>query len=528
MIKKISLITAVLLATLTLISTAGKVPLGRADQKTHLQTASKFAELNKIIDSETAEKKVTLAPKCSDEIFCRRIYLDLAGTLPTPEQATSFFENSSPDKRAKLINQILESKEFAWYWSLKWGDHLRIKSEFPIKLWPNAVAAYSTWVTHAIEKNMPYDKFARALLTTSGSNFRKPAVNFYRAIQLRTPHGIAGAVSLTFLGCDLKNLTHAQQKNLTQFFTRVKYKSTSEWKEEIVFNDPAPVKKMVLTLPDGSQVTPGTFEDRREVFANWLTKKQNRFFARSAVNRIWFWIFGKGLIHPADNCSLANPPVYPKILRYLETEFIRSGYDRKHLIRLIVNSKIYNQSAVPVEPVRKAKYFFASYPVRRLDAEIIIDAINQITGSHEKYMSIVPEPFTFIPTDRRTIQLADGSITSEFLNMFGRPNRDTGKLSERNNKPSISQQLFMLNSTTLANKIKKSKKLSAIIRGRKYKVDEKIDQLYLLILSREPTSQEKNYLRAYLKKARKGRGKFDAAVDIVWALMNTKEFLYRH
>ena len=491
-------------------------------------TNSAADRFEKAIVLDFDKHKLIKTLRCRDDVFCRRVYIDLIGTLPTAEEAADFIDNRSPDKRQKLIDALLQRKEFAWYWSLKWCDHLRIKSEFPIKLWPNAVACYSTWVTHALEKNMPYDKFARALLTTSGSNFREPPVNFYRAIQQKTPAGISDAVTLTFMGTSLKNFPKATQKNIQKFFSRVKYKKTVEWKEEIVINNPAPVRAKKLTFPDGSKVQANPFDDRRILFANWLITKENKWFATAAVNRIWFWIFEKGLINPPDNCNKKQGAIHARILKFLTTEFVRTGYDSKHIIRLIVNSSLYQQSWKPIDTAGRAKTFLAAYPVRRLDAEVIIDAINQITGSTEKYFSIVPEPFTFIPESHRTIQLQDGTITSEFLNMFGRPSRDTGLLTERNNKPSISQQLFMLNSTTLGTKINRSKKLKAILRDRSLSRNSKIEKLYLTILSRRPTTEELKKVNEHFKQGRSVGSRKDAFLDIVWALLNTREFLYRH
>ena len=482
----------------------------------------------KAIARDFAKHKIIPAEKCSDETFCRRVFIDLIGTLPTAEEAQKFLDDKSSDKREKLINELLNRKEFAWYWSLKWCDHLRVKSEFPIKLWPNAVACYSTWITHAIEANMPYDKFARALLTTSGSNFRKPPVNFYRAIQQKTPVGISNAVTLTFMGTSLKYFPKETQTKIIEFFSRVKYKSTVEWKEEIVINNPAPINDATLTLPDNSKVSAGAFDDRRILFANWLINKKNPWFAKAAVNRIWFWVFGRGLLNPPNNSTLRNPPIHSRVLKFLEKEFIRSGYDQKYIIKLIVNCSIYQQSWQPKDTPARAKHFFAAYPIRRLDAEVLIDAINQLTGSTEKYYSIVPEPFTFIPESNRTIQLQDGTITSEFLNMFGRPSRDTGLLTERNNKPSISQQLFMLNSTTLATKIQKSEKIKQLVRNRTRDVDSQIEKIFLTILSRKPNVKELKKIKKYLSQNGRRRARRNALIDIIWALMNTKEFLYRH
>ena len=466
------------------------------------------------------------APLCSDEVFIRRAFLDLIGALPEAGEVRAFLEDNRPDKRAILIDSLLEREEFAVYWALKWSDILRVKAEFPINLWPNAVQVYHRWILDSIRANKPYDQFARELLTSSGSNFRTAPVNFYRAVQSRTPSGLAEAAALTFMGTRLDKQPERERTNLAAFFSRVVFKKTNEWKEEIVCNNPASSTTLEAVLPDGARVQIEAEQDPRVVFADWLTAPKNPWFARNWVNRAWLWTMGRGIIQPADDIRPDNPPANPELLAYLEKEFVDSHYDMRQIFRLILNSRTYQQSSIPRAKGEKAEALFAYYPARRLEAEVLIDALDSITGGGEKYSSAIPEPFTFIPDEHKTIELADGSITSSFLEMFGRPPRDTGLESERNNQPSDAQRLYWLNSSQIQQKIERSQRLRSLLQGAKGNRLESLRLIYLSVLSRYPTDEESATAQEYFKTPKQNPKQ--AMDDLVWALMNTKEFLYRH
>jgi hypothetical protein len=486
-------------------------------------------KIDEIVFARLQELKITPAQLCSDPVFIRRVYLDVTGTLPTAAEARQFILDRSPAKRSVLIDQLLARDEFADYLALKWGDLLRIKAEFPINLWPNAAQSYHRWVRDAIRNNEPCDQFARDLLTASGSNFEKPPVNFYRAMQNRTPTGIAQTVALTLLGERAENWPSNDLANLAVFFTNVGYKSTGEWKEEVVFFNPASTNIGALigstretVFPDGKKVVLAPDQDPRVVFADWLVKDPQ--FARNIVNRAWSWLLGRGIVQEPDDFRADNPPANPELLAFLQEQFVASGYDFKALYRLILNSKTYQLASLPQNTSLKATANFASYPLRRLDAEVLIDAVDQITGSNEKYSSAIPEPYTFVPDNLRSIALPDGSITSSFLEMFGRPPRDTGLESERNNRVTAAQKLWLLNSSAMQKKIESSRMIEYQTSSNRSSADIAIG-MYLGILSRFPTSAETDTVQAYFKS---GIGKHQAAVDLAWALMNSVEFLYRH
>ncbi len=499
------------------------------------------AKIDRLVFAKLKELDIPPSAPCTDEVFLRRVYLDMAGTLPTQKEARRFLNSNRANKRSILIDELFDRSEFADYWALKWCDLLRVKAEFPSKLWPNAVQAYYRWVRTALYDNMPYDEFAHALLTSSGSNFRVAPVNFYRAMPKREPEEIARIVALTFMGMRTENWEKEQWLGLAAFFGNVGYKGTAEWKEEIVFYDPTKqfvhpeTKDLVQArLPGGRVVEFAEGKDPRQEFADWLVG--SKVFARSVTNRIWYWLLGRGIVHEADDIRADNPPQNPALLDFLAQELVDSGYDLRHIYRIILNSKTYQHSSIHNEGNLADESNFSRYYVRRLDAEVLIDAICRITGTTESYSSEIPEPFTFIPQNQRSIKLSDGSITSPFLDLFGRPPRDTGYESERNNTPSAAQKLHLLNSTHIQKKIMQNKRLLGLYRKKAEKgeepafgwhpPEEAIEGMYLSILSRYPTKQETDKILAYSKES--GLNRWEASVDVVWALMNTKEFIFKH
>ncbi len=484
-----------------------------------------FNEIDTFVLSGLQKENIEPANVCSDAVFIRRVFLDVTGALPDIEEVRRFLDNPRQDKRVTLINRLLSESAYADFRTLKWCDLLRIKAEFPINLWPNTVQAYHRWIYDAMKNKMPYDQFVRALLTSSGSNFREPPVNFYRAVQGREPAAVASVVALTFLGERFDKWPVERREGFTAFFSRIGYKDTAEWKEEIVYCLPSD-KTLTAMFPDGTRVTIPADKDPRVVFADWLLAEDNPRLSRAIVNRVWSWLLGRGLIHEPDDIRPDNPAVYPKLLDDLAAELVKAKYDLNAVYAMILKSRTYQQSSIPRSDNPKTERMFACYPIRRLEAETLIDALCRITGTRESYSSPIPEPFTFIPDDQRSIELADGSISSSFLELFGRPPRDTGLESERNNATTETQRMHMLNSTHIINKIHNSAKLRALISSRRNDRAALIDSLYLTILSRYPTPEERKIAMSHF-----GAPKSDptpAVQDLAWAMINTKEFLYRH
>ncbi len=483
-------------------------------------------QIDELVFGRLRQLGIPAAKPCSDAVFVRRVYLDVIGTLPTAMEARDFLADRSVDKRKTLIDKLLARDEYGDYWAMKWSDILRIKAEFPINLWPNAAQAYHHWIRVSLRDNKPYDQMAREMLTSSGSNFRVAPVNFYRAMQNREPSAIAQAVALAFMGERAEKWPKERLAGMAAFFSQIGYKETAEWKEEIIFFDPGKSNApTTATFPDGTSVRLSAERDPREVFADWLLASNNPSFARNMVNRMWSWLLGRGIIHEPDDIRPDNPPVNPELLSYLEREMVSSHSDLKHMLALILNSKTYQLSSVPAVQSAQADANFSHYPVRRLDAEVLIDALCSITGTTERYSSAIPEPYTYIPDNLRSIALPDGSISSSFLELFGRPPRDTGLDSERNNRPTAAQELHLLNSSHIQKKLEESPKLRNLISSRGSQ-REVVNGLYLMILSRYPTDDEWRIISGHSESGTvKGQ---EAMVDLAWALVNSAEFLYRH
>ena len=491
-------------------------------------TSVRAGKIDGLVLANLRQMGIKPANVCSDAVFLRRVHLDLIGTVPSADEAQAYLTSRNKNKRRALVAALLERDEYADYWAMKWGDLLRVKAEFPINLWPNAVQAYHRWLRISISNDMPYDQFVREIITSSGSNFRVPPVNFYRSLSNKEPEALAQAVALTFMGTRAEQWPKERLRNMAKFFSYIGYKQTAEWKEEIVYFDTeklAQESDKTAVFPDGTTVELSDDKDPREVFADWLITPANPSFTRSIVNRAWYWMFGRGIVHEPDDIRPDNPAVNPKLLTLLERELVSSDYDLKELFRAILSSKAYQLSSIPASDHPDAEANFAHYSLRRLEAEVLIDALCQITGTTEEYQSAIPEPFTFVPGHQRTMSLSDGSITSSFLEMFGRPSRDTGMESERNNKSSSAQRLHMLNSSHIQRKIEQSAGLRRLTGGNR-KQEESVMMIYLTILSRLPTENEKKIVEKYSKPTDVSTR--DALIDLVWALFNSAEFLYRH
>lgn len=483
-------------------------------------------KIDQLVFAALRREGIAVARPCSDAVFVRRVYLDVLGLPPTAEEADAFLKDSQAGKRAALIDVLLDREEHIDYWTMRWCDLLRVKSEFPINLWPNAVQAYQRWIHEAVRTNRPLNGIARQLLTASGSNFRAPAANFFRAVQGRGTQPVAAAVVQTWMGSRIETWPADRRAGVEAFFSRLLYKATAEWKEEIVCHDPASSGPLKAVLPDGREVVVPEGTDPRVEFANWLLAPGNRWFTRAAVNRNWAWIFGRGIVHEPDDIRPNNPPSIPGLLEHLEEELIAAGYDEKQLLRKILNSRVYQLSSIPRSDHKRGPAMFAAYPVRQLEAEVLLDALCALTGTEEGYQSPIPEPFTYIPPTARSVNLADASITSPFLELFGRCQRDTGRLMERTTPMSGAQRLHLLNSSHVQAKIERGSRLKAVLQPHRRDPAALVRAIWMECLSRPPTAEEARVAMSALAGEREAFKK--GTDDLVWALINSKEFLHRH
>jgi hypothetical protein len=509
------------------------------------QPFPKLAPNNKIDELVFAKlQKLGMPPSdvASDEVFLRRVFLDLIGTLPSPDEARAFLQDADPQKRGKLIDRLMEREEFADWWALKWGDLLRIKSEYPVRVWPKASQTYYRWVRQSLAENRSYDQFARELLTATGSNFRCGAVNFVRANPNKDPQTMAESAALVFMGVRLgcarchghptENWSVDDNLGMAAFFAKVAFKSTQEWKEEIVYVN----RKGELHRPQTWELLPPKFlggqaavvsqrEDPRAKLADWLIRPENPYFVKNIVNRAWFWFLGRGIVHEPDDLRPSNPPSNPELLAFLEQDFVQHKYDLRHLFRQILGSKTYQLSSKANAGNKDDVRHFSRFYLRRLSAEQLLDAIGQVTETSEPFWSPIPEPYTRLPPGYRAEQLYDGDISAPFLELFGRPSRDTPYECERDLKPLMRQSLHLINSEHVQNRINSSPRLQRWLAEKKSDA-QIVDELYLIALARPPKAEEKKGLLEFL--AREPNRRAEALQDAVWTLINTKEFVLNH
>lgn len=448
--------------------------------------------------------------QCKDEVFLRRAYLTVTGALPTPQECINFLDSNNPNKREALIDELLDSELALKYTQMRWGDILRIKSEFPSNLWPNGVQAYNRWIYEQLLNNVPYDKMVQNLLLSSGSNFRSPAANFYRGFQKRSSQIFYANINLLFLGN--RNCTD----NGHLCFSQVKFKSTKEWKEEIIYLDYyKEVPRQVIVLADGTTLYVKPNTDWREAYVMWLTSPKNRRFAEVLVNRMWYWVFGKGIVHEPDDWREDNKPSNPALLNELTDYFLQNKFDMKLLMKKILLSDEFNSKAAPE----------GSYVPQRLPAEVIVDALASTTDIWATYSSRVPEPFTFYPPKTRATHLGDATVSSSELELFGKVSRDVSLESQRNNTLTSRQLLYLMNSSELEKRIRKSNVLQQIYIKSK-SLSELADDITLLVLSRKATPQEIALYENHQKQ--NNLSTMELAVDIMWMQLNSNEFLYNH
>lgn len=454
--------------------------------------------------------QVVASDRCSDEVFLRRAYLTVTGSLPTPQECIRFLESERSDKREALIDKLLYSELGLKYMQMRWGDILRIKSEFPSNLWPNGVQAYNRWVYEHLLNNTPYDQMVRDLLLCEGSNFRSPAVNFYRGFQDRSPENFYKNINLLFLG------NRNCQDNGDICFSQIRFKSTKEWKEEIIYLDysaETPLNDIILS--DGTRIKPKEETDWRTDYVIWLTSPKNRRFAEVMANRMWYWVFGKGIVDEPDDWRADNKPSDPQLLEELTDYFIKRGYNMRALMKKILLSDAFNSKMAPE----------GLYVAQRLPAEVIVDALASVTGIWNTYSSRVPEPFTFYPPKTRSTHLGDATVSSTELELFGKVSRDVSLESQRNNSITSRQLLYLMNSSELEQRIRKSPSLKYIFKGNP-DLKKLANSITLLTLSRKAAENEVELYRNHMES--NNLSLEELAYDIMWMQLNSNEFLYNH
>jgi hypothetical protein len=474
-------------------------------------TLPQFNFIDKLVDAKLAKLNVAPSGLCDDPEFLRRVFLDLTGTLPTPDEARKFLTDTAKDKRAKLVESLLDRPEFADLWALRWADLLRVDRQ---PLGHQRAHLYYKWVRGSIATNKPFDQFARELVTAEGPVNEVGPVNFFKVVT--KPGEMAGAVSQVFLGVRI-----ACAECHHHPFDRWKQ---SDYYGMTAFFAPGATthprtRKEVFAHALGTDVpTTNPPGDRRLVLADWMTKPDNPYFARNLANRVWAWLLGRGLVEPVDDVRATNPPTNPELLDALAKFVVENKYDVRKLIVLITASRVYQTSATPNATNEKDDRNFSRAYFKRPDAEVLLDMICQALG--------VPEKFQGSPGITRAVQLWDSKARSDFLKLFGRPSRVSACECERTREPSVGQVLNLLNSPDIQAKLTHEAGTVAKL-VREQKDDEKlVDELYLTFFARTPTADERDIGLKHLKKYANNRRA--AAEDLAWALLNSTEFLFNH
>ena len=496
--------------------------------------------------------KLKPSPRSDDSTFIRRAFLDSIGLLPTMEEVESFVNDESADKRDKLIDQLLDRKEFVDYWAYRWSDVLLINGK---RLRPQAVKAYYQWLRANIEQDTAWDVVVRDVVTSQGSSYENGATNFYALHQ--TPEDMAENVSQAFLGLSigcakchnhpLEKWTNDQYYAMANMFSRVRAKG---WGGDARNGDGLRTLMLTtageLTQPLTGKPQPPTpldgvpleFEDptdRRIHLAKWLTADENPYFSRSVVNRVWANFMGRGLVENVDDMRVSNPATNEPLLAALAEFVVKEKYDLKSLMRLILQSETYQRSSQTIAGNELDDRFYSRYYPRRLMAEVLLDAVSQV--------SEVPTAFTEIgyrgadikktkayPLGTRAIELHDSAVISQFLSTFGRNKRDIVCDCERTNKPSMVQVLHIANGTTINEKLKNEK--SCVAGAMKLESSAQsnttiINEAYLKTLARPPSEQEIEQLLLVFADTNE-EDRREVIEDLYWSLMSSREFLFQH
>jgi len=471
------------------------------------------------------------SPRSTDAEFIRRVYLDVLATLPTPDEVRAFLASTDPEKRSKLIDAALDRPEYVDNWTLKWGDLLRNNSD---KVQPKGMWSFYNWMRASFRENKPMDRFARELVTAQGSAYTTGPANYFRVAS--NPADLAETTSQVFLGVRLacakchhhpfEKWTQDDYWQMAAFFARVGLKGSQEFG---IFGG----EQVVRVNPSGEVANPRTGKvmkpkpldgepsddpiDRRRALASWMTDPRNELFARNIVNRYWGYMMGRGIVEPVDDIRVTNPPSNPELLEALAKDFVTNGFDVKKLLRQILNSDTYQLSSNPTPDNKLDEVFYSKYAVKRMGAEELLDAVNAATGTTEKFPNL--------PAGMHAVQLPDPKVQNYFLDTFGRPLREIACECERSAEPNMAQALHLMNSDFVQNKVAaKTGRVGKLLEAKKPD-DEIVQELYLATVSRPATPEEA--ARA-LQGVSLAPNKTEGFEDLLWALLNSREFMFKH
>ena len=477
-------------------------------------------------------KKVRITPSglCDDNTFIRRLYLDVIGQLPTAAAVEKFVADKSPDKRAKLIDELLGRPEFVKMWVMKWAELLQIRTNNNQFQYKNAIL-YFEWLRSQFEQNKPMNEIVQSLLGSKGGTFSNPAGNYYQ-IQ-RDALKLMENTAQIFMGMRIQcaqchnhpfdRWTMDDYYSFANFFSQVGRKGSEDNREQIIYNRGSggvrhPVGNRDMAPKFLGGIAPDTAgKDRREVLAKWLASDENPFFAKNLANIVWGHFMGVGIVEPVDDVRISNPPSNPELLDELGKRFSKSGYDFKQLVRDIANSRTYQRSVQSNDSNKDDTLNFAKASIRRVRAEVLLDIISQVTETQNKFRGL--------PNGASAVEIVDGRTSTFFLTTFGRATRDTVCSCEVALEPNLSQALHLLNGSTVNAKCTQGGVVTKALAAKKTP-SQVIDELYMRCLARKPSAKEKAKLMAFVGE--EGRSDADVLNDMFWAILNSKEFIFNH
>ncbi len=473
------------------------------------------------------------SPVCDDATFLRRVCVDVAGRLPSLEETSEFLADTDPQKRDKLIDRLLASSDYADYFANKWAAVLRIKRANTTSVRGNY--AFHDWIRNSFHTNRPYDEFVRDILAASGDVGGQPAVTWYK--QVRTSNEQVEDTAQLFLGLRIQcaRCHHHPFEKWSQddyygfqaYFAQVGRKPSAQPNEERIYHkrglatatNPKTNERLSPTGLDAEPEQLSADDDPRHALVDWMSDPENPFFAKALVNRYWKHFFGRGIVDPEDDMRVTNPASNPELLNGLADSFVKSGFDLKELVRTICRSHTYQLSSMPNEYNASDKQNFSRYYPKRLNAEVLLDAIDQVTGTNTA--------FTGLPSNMRAVQLPDSGGMNYFLTVFGRPQAESACECERSSEANLAQSLHLLNSNEVQGKLAAGSGRAKVLSAEKDRSDEdKVREIYLWAFAREPQASEIQVAVAHIAKHEDQ--KQVAYEDILWALINTKEFLFNH
>jgi hypothetical protein len=529
--------------------------------------------IDDLVLAKLQQLRIVPSPISSDDEYLRRVYLDIIGTLPTPDEVRAFLANPSPNKRERLVEELFERPEYVDFWTYKWADLLRVNRE---TLTEKGMWAFYSWLRDSVAQNKPWNTLVEEVLTANGSNFADGPSNFYRIG--RNPEDLTETVSQAFLGIRVscakchnhpfEKWTQADYFKFANHFSRINRKQGEHPADLVItaaaggeINFPKTGKPLPPTPYDGEPMALDAGEDRRVVLAEWLTAADNEFFVRAIVNRVWRHYLGRGLIEPVDDLRATNPASNEPLMEALSDDLVKNGFDLKHLMRRIVNSRTYQLTSRPLPENQRDDRLYSRYLVKRLTAEQLLDAICQVTEQ--------PEKFNGLPMGQRAIQLPDTRVANYFLDVFGRPPRQITCDCERAQEPNMAQALHLINGEGVNRKISADNgRVARLIREEKSD-RQIIEDLYLSCFGRFPSAEEMQTHLELVRDAmdpakqpapaapaeapappapaegqpaeaqpeaeKKEEPAFDPAQarrqaleDLLWALINGKEFVFNH